>query len=149
MLNIKERPYELLLFTAIAFLFALVFPPIAHIDFQDKTMFSVPLVIIVWIIPLLLISFWLLYLLTKRFLYSMTIAWIHVLITVSATILIVIVLYIGISPLQPTTHSYYDTSLIDRQELIGNAMRILFIIFVCGHFTYLANVLLGLFTKNK
>jgi len=149
MLNIKERPYGLLLFTAIALLSALVFPPIAQMDFQDKTMFSVPLAIIVWIIPSLLIFFWLLYLLTKRFLYSMALMRIHVLITVSATILILIVLYIGINPLQASSHSYYDTSLIDRQELIGNAMRILFAIFVCGQFTYLANVLLGLITKNK
>ena len=75
-LNIKESPYGLLLFTAIALLFAIVFPPIANIDFRDKTMFSAPLAIIVWIIPLLLISIWLLYLLTKRFLYSITITWI-------------------------------------------------------------------------
>lgn len=149
MLNIKERPYRLLLFTAIALSFALVFPPIAHIDFQDKTMFSVPLVIIAWIIPLLLISFWLLYLLTKRFLYSIAITWIHVLITVSATILMVIFLYIGINPLQLASHSYYDISLMERQELIGNAMQILFILFICGQFTFLANVLSGLFTKNK
>ena len=78
----------------------------------------------------------------------MTITWMHVLITVSAAILIVIDLYIGINPLQPASHSYYDTSLIDRQELIDNAMRILFIIFICSQFTFLANVLLGLFKKQ-
>jgi hypothetical protein len=144
MLNIKERPYGLLLFTAIALSLALVFPPIANINFQDKIMFSVPLAIMVWIIPLLLITFWLLYLLTKGFLYSRSITWIHVLITISTTILTVIVLYIGINPLQPT----YASS-IDRQKLIGNTMQILFIVFVCGQCTYLANVLLGRFTKNK
>jgi len=137
---IKERPYRLLLFTAIALSLALVFLPITHMDFQDKTMFRVPLAIIVWIIPWLLIFFWLLYLPTRRFLYSITITWTHVLITVSTTILIVIILYIVFTPLQPTSH---------RQELIGNATRIVFIIFVCGQCTYLANILLGLFTKNK
>ncbi|MBC7829944.1 MAG: hypothetical protein H7122_19515 [Chitinophagaceae bacterium] len=147
--NIKERPYRLLLFAAIALSLAFVFLPIARKDFQDKTMFGVPLAIFVWIIPLLLIFFWLLYLLTKRFLYSKTNTWTHVLATVSTTILMVIILYIVINPLRPTSHSYYDTSLTDKQELIGNAMRILFIIFVCGQFTYLANILLGLFTKNK
>ncbi len=149
MLNIKERPYGLLLFTAIALSLALVFPPIVHINFQDKTMFSFPLAIMIWIIPLYLITSWLLYLLTKSFLYSMSITRIHVIITVSTTILTVIVLYIGINPLQPVSQDYYDTSLIDRQKLIGNTMRILFIIFVCGQCTYLANVLLGLFSKNK
>ena len=72
--NIKDRPDRLLLFTAILLLFALVFPFVAGVDFQNKTMFSVPLVIMVWMIPLLLIAFWLLYLMTRRFLYSMIIA---------------------------------------------------------------------------
>ena len=105
-------------------------------------MFSFPLAIIAWIIPLLLVSFWLLYLLTKRFLYSTTITRIHVFTTVATTILIVIVLYMGIHPQQPA-------SLIDRQQLIGNAMQILFIIFVCAQGTYVANVLLGLLQKTK
>ena len=138
--NIKERPDRLLLFTAIISLFALVFPSLGNIDFQDKTMFSLPLVIMVWTIPLLLIAFWLLYLMTRRFLYSMTIARIHIFITVSATILMVTVLYIGFNPSQLTN---------DRHQFIGNAMQILFIIFVCGQFAYLANVLLGLFRRHK
>ena len=146
---IKESPYRLLLFTAIALALVLGFLSIAYIDFQDKTMFSVPLAIIVWIIPFFLMFFWLLYLLTKRFLYSMTITWTHVLITVSTAILIVIILYIVFAPLQSTSHSYYNTSLIDRPELIGNATRIVFIIFVCGQCAYLANFLLGIFTKEK
>ena len=142
MLNIKERQYGLLLFTAIALSVTFVLPPFAHIDFQDKTVFGVPLATIVWMIPLLLISFWLLYLLTKRFLYSMAITRIHVLITVATSILIVIILYMGIRPLQPA-------SLINRQQLIGNAMQMLFIVFVCAQYTYVANVLFGLFAKNK
>jgi hypothetical protein len=148
MLNVKERPYVMLLLTAVVLFFALVFSKIAQIDFQDKTMFSVPLAILAWIIPLLLTSFWLLYLMTRRFLYSMTITRIHVLITVSTTILIVILLFIGINPMQVTTHSELDASLVNRQELIGNAMQIQFLIFVCGQFTYLANVILGLFKKS-
>ena len=42
-----------------------------------------------------------------------------------------------------------DTCRGRGRELIGNAMGILFIIFVCDQFTFLANILLGLFTKNK
>ena len=142
MLNIKDRPYGLLLFEAIALSLVFVFSPLAHINFEDKTMFSFPLAIIAWIIPLLLITFWLLYLLTKRFLYSTTITRIHVFITFTTTVSIVIVLYLGIHPLQ-------SSSSIDRQELIGNAMQILFILFVCAQCIYLTNVLLGLLQKNK
>jgi hypothetical protein len=144
MLNIKERPYALLMFTAIFLFLTLVIPPIAQTDFQDKTMFRVPLAIMVWIIPLLLISIWLLYLLTKRFHYSLTITRIHVILTVSTSILIAIFLYAGINPMQPSSHSYFD-----RQELIGNAMQILFIIIVCCQFVFLTNILLGLFKKTN
>lgn len=138
---IKERPYRLLLFTAIALSLALVFLSIAYIDFQDIAMFSIPLAIIVWIIPSLLIFFWLLYLPTKRLLYSTTITWTHVLITVSTTILMVTILCIVFIPLQPITPGYI--------ELIGNATRIVFIMFVVGQCTYIVNVLLGLFTKTS
>lgn len=149
MLNIRERPYSILLFAAIALSLVFVSLPIGHIDFQEKRMFSVPLSIFVWIIPLLLVFCWLLYLLTKRFLYSNTITWVHVLITASTTILIVTILYIFISPFQPGSNRYSDTSLVERQELIGNTTRIVFIIFVCGQCVYLANLLLGLYKKLK
>ncbi len=140
-LNVKESPYGLLLFTAMAIVIAIVFAPIADIDFQDKTMFSVPFAIMVWIIPLFLISLWLLYALTGRFLYSRTMTWIHVLITAFASSLIVVVLYLGINP-APLTH--------DRQVVcIGNAMQILSILFVFGQLAYFANVLLGLLDRHK
>jgi hypothetical protein len=106
--HLKERPYGLLLFTAIALSVALGFLSIAYIDFQDKTMFSVPLAILVWIIPLLLIFFWLLYLPTKKFLYSTAITCTHVLITVSTTILIVVVLCIVFIPLQRVSPGYQN-----------------------------------------
>lgn len=140
MLAIKERPYGLLLLTAIALMTALVFYSIFNVDIQDTSAFSIPLFIAVWIFPLILIIFWLLYLLTKRLLYSMTIAWIHVATTVCAAILIVTVLYIGVHPSQ---------FINNRPELIGNAMQALLILFVCGHLLYLANVIIGIFSRQK
>lgn len=140
MFDIKKSPFDLLLVAAIVLLFALIFPRITNIDFQDVTMFNVPLAIMAWIIPLLLVALWLLYLLTKRLLYSMTITRIHIFTTVSATFLIVTILYIGINPSHLTN---------GRHELIGKAIQILSIIFVGSQFTYLANVLLGLFSGHK
>ena len=140
MINVKRTPDGLLLLTAIALMLAIVLQPITNIDFQRKTMFSVPLIIMIWLIPLLLIFFWILYLLTKRFLYSMTIAWIHILITISASIFILTILFIGLSPSRLTNN---------RQELIGNSLQILSLIFVFGQLTFLANLLLGLYNRNK
>jgi amino acid transporter len=139
-LNIKENPFGLLLFAAIVLMLALVFRPTADIDLQDMTMFGVPLTIMVWIIPLLLISIWLLYLWTKNLLYSRSVTWIHVLVTVVATMLMVTVLYIGIYPSQTTT---------DQHEFIGNVMQMLTLLLVFGQILYFANVLLGLFDRQK
>jgi hypothetical protein len=139
-LNLKENPFVLLLFTTIILLLALALRPIANVDFQDKVMFGLPLDSIAWLIPLFLISFWLIYLMTKEFLYSVTITWIHVLTTVVTTFLIVTLLYIGITPSPYTS---------DRHELIGNAMQILTLIFVFGQLIYLANVGLGILGRRK
>jgi|JI10StandDraft_1071094.scaffolds.fasta_scaffold01706_10 hypothetical protein len=139
-LSIKESPYVLLLFTTIALLLALAFRPIAEIDIQDITMFSFPLSSIVWGFPFLLLSSWMIYLVTNKFLYSITIIWIHVLITVITTLLIAIVLYIGINPTSYTN---------DRHELIGTTMQILSLLFVFGQLVYVVNILIGIFGRAK
>jgi hypothetical protein len=99
-LNFRKEPFSLLLLTTIILLFVLALRPISSVDIQDKVMFGVPLDNIVWIIPFFLISFWLLYLATKKFLYSTKATWVHVIATVASTLLIVSILYIGINPTQ-------------------------------------------------
>ncbi len=140
MLNIKEKPYGLLLLAAIGLSLTFVLLPTTRIDIENITILSVPALGITWVIPLLLLFFWLLYILTKKFLYSKAITWIHVMITVIATILIVTVLYIGINPSQVAN---------DRYELIGNAIQILSILFIVGQLAYLVNVLMGFLGKYK
>ena len=130
-LNLKKDPFALLLFTTIVLLFALALRPIANVDFQDKVMFGIPLDNMVWFIPLFLISFWLVYLTTKKFLYSVTVTWIHVLTTVITTLLIVTVLYICISPSPYTSN---------RHELVGNAMQILTLILISDN-SYILQIL--------
>jgi hypothetical protein len=140
MFNIKNNPYQLLLLTAIVLLFTLLFSPMAKMDFQDLKMFNIPLATMLWIIPLLLISLWLLYGFTNRFLYSTAITWIHVFITVLITILILIVLFVSINPPQGITENH---------ETIGSLMQILSLIFILAQLIYLANVLLGLLMPKK
>lgn len=140
LLHIKKNPFVLLLATTFVLLLALAFRPVANIDFQDKTIFSAPLNAMIWAIPLLLMSFWLIYLLTKNFLYSATFTWAHVLLTIITTLLILTVLYIGIEPSQYTS---------ERHELIGNAMQMLSLVFVFVQLIYLANVSLGLMARYK
>ena len=138
-LNIKQNPYVLLLFTTMALLFALAFRPMNNIDFKDITMYSIPLDSVVWAIPLVLMSLWLFYSITGRFLYSRTLYWLHVLVTVITTLLIAAIGYFGVVP-SPYAH--------ERHELIGSAIQILSLLFILGQSCYIANVLAGLFRKH-
>ena len=139
-LNLRKEPFALLLFTTIILLFVIALRPISNVDFQDKVMFGVPLDNMVWIIPCFLISFWLLYLATKKFLYSTTATWVHVIATVASTLLIVSILYIGTNPTQ---------TISEHHELVGNITQIVTLIFIAGQLTYIGNLILGLFKGQK
>jgi hypothetical protein len=139
-LNFRKEPFALLLLTTIFLLFVLALRPISNVDFQDKVIFGVPLDNMVWVIPYFLISFWMLYLATKKFLYSTIATWVHVIATVTSTLLIVSILYIGISP----THK-----ISEQHELIGNVILILTLIFIAGQLTFIGNVIFGLIRRHK
>lgn len=136
-IKIKESPYGLLLLAALGLLAALVVP-VATIDLRNISMFSLPATVVVWMIPGLLITFWLVYKLTNHFLYSKIVTWIHVLMTVLVTLIMAVILYVGVT-----------SSASNNYELIGNAIQILFILFVFLQLTFLANILLGLLLKKN
>ena len=139
-LNFRKEPFALLLLTTIILLFVLALRPISNTDFHDKVMFGVPLNNMVWIIPFFLTSFWLLYLATKKFLNSTKATWVHVIATVASTLLIVSILYFGINPTQ---------TISENHELVGNIIQIVTLIFIVGQFTYIGNLILGLFKGQK
>lgn len=140
MLNIKERPYSLLLYTAIVLFIGNALALIAKSEFSGYTLFSVPAARMGWIIPLFLVFLWVNYLVAARFLYSRTISWIHIIITITSALLIVILFLTIIN----TDHR----GSAGRQEFIGNAMQILFFVFVGSQLIFLLNVLSGIFKKR-
>jgi len=139
-LNLKKDPFVLLLFTAIILLIALALRPVSNMDFQDKVLFGIPLANMVWFIPLFLISLWLVNLKTKKYLYSATATWIHVIATVVSTLLIISVIYIGISP---------TPDISERHQLVGTTIQVLTLVFVVGQLIYIANVGLGLLKRRE
>ncbi|MBK8483018.1 MAG: hypothetical protein IPO86_00255 [Saprospiraceae bacterium] len=139
-LNLRREPFALLLLTTILLLFVLALRPISSVDFQDKVMFGVPFDNMVWVIPSYLISFWLLYLATKKILYSTKATWIHVIATVASTLLIVSILFIGINPTQ---------TISEHHELVGNLIQIVTLLFIAGQLTFIGNLILGLFRGQK
>jgi hypothetical protein len=139
-LNFKKEPFALLLLTTIILLFLLALRPIFNVDFQDKVMFGVPLGNMVWIVPCFLLSFWLLYLATEKFLYSKAATWIHVIATIVSTLFMVSVLYMGINP---------TLKNLEQHALIGYMIKIVTLLFVAGQITYVGNVLFGLIRRKK
>lgn len=149
MFNFRERPYNLFLFTAMVVSLVLVFLSLSHTGFRDNTMFLVPLAFIIWIIPLLLLFFWVLYLLTRRFLYSNALTRVHVFLTVFTVVLILAALYLGINPLQPAASRYYDTVAKSGWQMVAGSIQIVLILLICGQCIYIVNVLLGVLVKKR
>jgi hypothetical protein len=139
-LNVRQNPGVLLLFATFVLLAALALRPIAELDLSGMVMFGLPMGRMVWTIPLFLLSFWVLYALTRTYLYSSIISWLHVLLTVIATLLIVMVLYMGIAP-SPAT--------IARHALVGHTLQFLFLVLLLGQLMYVANVGLGIWKRTK
>ena len=138
--NVKKEPFALLLLTIFVLLFVLAISPLSNIDFRDKVMFGISLDNVIWIIPGFLITCWLVYLATRKILYSILATWIHVITTVVSTLLLVTILYMGINP----------TPLISvSQELVGNLIQLVTLLFISGQFIYLGNIILGLINRNK
>ncbi len=138
--NIRQNPLGLLLLTAMGLIVAFVLAPFANLEFQNKTLFGVPLATMTWLIPLFFICTYMFYFLTKKLCYSKTIIWIHTLTTVITTLFILFVAYIGIAP------SKY---ISERHEHIGNVMQVLTIFFVFGQLIFIVNVFLRFIRKSK
>ena len=136
----RKSPYELLLLAAFALMLVIIFSPVNDPGLQIKTMFSVPLETMIWVIPVLLITVWLLYLLTRKFLYLATLSRVHIFTTVFATILMMTVILIGTNP---------TPSFTKRYELIGNAVQLSTLLFLSVQLIYFGNIVSGLLLKNK
>lgn len=104
-------------------------------------MFSFPVKSIIWIFPAFLFLLWLLYLATRKLLYSDTLTRVHVLTTAITSLMIEAVLFMVIVP---------ATRARNQHELLGLAMQMLSVIFVLLQLFYFINLVLGtLITKKK
>lgn len=139
LLNIRKSPYTLLLFTAVALLAALVFSPAEGLQWQDKAMLTIPLPVMVWVIPSLLVITWLVYLLTCASLYSRIITWLHVCITVITIFIISAVLVTGTNP---------GPQALANHEQIGLAMQLACLLFLLAQPLLGINAAMGIYRKH-
>src|SRR5687767_13087330 len=90
MFNFKERPYNLLLLTSLGILIASFFAFGRTFDIHlHDTYFIIAIAPLFWVTVFLLLIIWSLYLLTKQFLFSKILTWIHIILTVATSVFLV------------------------------------------------------------
>ena len=151
MFKFKERPYNLLLLTAVIVSTASFFVFNKAFDFHVRdTYFVVTLSYLFWAVCLLLLLFWTVYLLTKRLLFSVILTWAHVIATTSSLIIILIVSLLGTNSyngLAGMPRRYYDydswnTFILYNYQAKG--ILIAFLLILVGQLAYVINLIIGI-----
>ena len=156
MQSIKRRPYDLLLWIVILLIAVSLFVWNKTIDllFHD-TYFILSISHVFWATAIWLIFIWILYVLTRRILYSKILTRIHVVVTIVSIICFLFVLLYGVDyykGLAGLPRRYYDYSGWDsfiQQSKTLTWSSIILGIMILSQFFYIANLLLGLFKRQR
>lgn len=152
-MRLSDRPYNLFLLTAIVFFIAVLYSFNLGIDLEFHDTYSfIPLALLIWLPIIVSILFWLFYLLTNRFLFSKTLTWIHIILTIVCSILILVLpflltnIVVGVD----IRRHYNDYGGSNRFKVFGNLIRINYItilILLLGQVIYFINLILGIAKK--
>ncbi|ULQ57111.1 hypothetical protein KJS94_02730 [Flavihumibacter rivuli] len=156
MMLIIKRPYSILLAIAILLFLAGIIFFDKYLDiYLNDAYYIVSLHHIAWASSFLLIFCWMLYLLTHNLLFSKTLNWIHILLTASCSVIILVFSYF----LSESTESSVTLSSVYNakgylnhyrlQETLKKVILITTAILVLGQLTYLMNILMGLAKGKK
>lgn len=119
---------------------------------SHDTYFIVPVTLLIWLPAIISILFWVLYLLTNRFLFSKALTWIHIVLTIICSILILalpfLLTYSIVDLDAPRRYNDYDGS--NRFKFFGSLVSItsiMILILLFGQVTYFVNLIIGLAKK--
>lgn len=151
-MRIKRNPYNLLFLLAILlFLFGFLnFRSVIDIHLHD-TFYVVTVKHLLWALAVLLFLLWLLYFITKKYLYSKLLTWIHVIATIVTSIFILSIPFLLKDPyreLAGMPRRYYDVGESNAYQFAGELSRTALVcayILAAGQLTYLLNLIWGLF----
>lgn len=158
MFNLVKRPYLLLSLTAILVLVASFFAPDRTLDLHmNDTYFVIAVTHVCWSVIILLFFFWILYLLTEPLLFSRFLMWTHILLTVVASLVLLIIAFYadryyreGFAGMPRRYYDYSNReafiSYISYDQLARNVL-IVILLFVSGIITYLTNLAVGITRK--
>jgi hypothetical protein len=154
-LLIQKRPYYLLLFTALAFIFISLF--VANntngvdIQFHD-TYYILALTHFFWLLAIIALLVWTLYLLTNRILFSKVLTWTHVILTIFTLAFFASPLFFAGSLGKSATPHFYDYNSwhsLTTNSTFTNAIAIAILVLLSGQIIFIINVIAGLFKRQS
>jgi cytochrome c oxidase subunit I len=150
-LKLGKEPYRLFLIAAILLLV------VALIDLTDginlyfhESHYAFPFTNFIWAATILLFLFWGLYRLTKRFLFSTALIWIHVIFSLFCFAIIFISPYLSTfsgSGLAGMPRRYFDYSELSLGHLFNYFspfVKVALVSLLLGQLVYLSNLFVGL-----
>ena len=152
MFDFKKRPYNLLLITATLVLISsfIVYKQSFDMHIND-TYFVLSYTLLFWPIIILLMVFWMLYLVTKNFLFSNILTWTHsILLVLTSISLALILFYSNYQAIAGTPRQYYDFSNWETVRHIPGLVTGFLLVAVAkisGLFLFITNVTLGLIKR--
>ena len=148
----KNKPYHLLLPTGILFFISGMFRGNTTIDLHlHDTYFVFPYMLYAWFPATVLIGFWIIYLLTHRFLFSKKLIWIHIILIITACTVPLILPYIPITAdhaFAGRPRRYYDYEGMNKFTLFKtwiSLFTVYFILFPMATLVYIVNLLIGMY----
>jgi hypothetical protein len=154
-MQFRQKPFNLfLLAIGLVLIVGLVtYKSTIDIHLRD-TYYILPLTILTWIPTIILLLFWLLYSATKTCLWSKWLTWIHVVLTIILSLVIVASPYLsGYSDavLAGAPRRYYDQGVLNRLHVFNNLSEIVVLftlILFAGQLIYFINLFAGLFSRG-
>jgi hypothetical protein len=153
MLQVKQKPYNLLLLTAIFSFIAGLSQMNVLIDIHlHDTFFVLPLAYFIWSFSLILIILWLLYRATEKILFSKKLSFVHIISTIVCCLFILILPYF-INPykgLAGMPRIYSENGRTKTYNLLGdisNSAISLLSILVFAQLFFLLNFFIGLYRR--
>ena len=151
--KIKEKPFLLLLFFASLFMVCFFIPTEKTIDIQLHDSYWVFRENDIFVVGCILFYFLFgLYLLFQKILFSRKLIWMHILATISFTM----VLFFSIKtinyftqPIPRRYHSYYEIESFAKYAWINNVVSFCAITLFFSQFLFIINFIVGLIKKPK
>jgi cytochrome c oxidase subunit I len=153
-LRLKQRPYNLLLLTAVLlFVAELISINSALAIGLHDTYYTFPLTYFIWTPTFLLVLFWFLYVATKHFLFSKALVWAHIVLTIITSVYILALPFLlskTFEGLAGMPRRYYDigqTKTFTFFVYFAKSAILLAFVLALGQLTYLVNLGVGLYRR--